>query len=81
MHASDYFCGFHPLNFGLFKYFEKELSSHTGYTGSRAQVGLYRPDIGQIRETLNRTSRVDAVRLQIEFTFTKGSEVRALVTL
>ena len=46
---------------------------------SHMQFVLYRPDIGQIKQTLNRTSRcnkVDPVRLQVEFTFTKGSEVR-----
>ena len=40
---------------------------------------LYRPDIGLIKQTLNRTSQcnnVDAVRHQVKFNVTKGTEVR-----
>ena len=51
--------------------------------GSTFPVLVYTvpPDIGLIEQTLNRTSRcnkVDAVRLKVEFTFTKGSAVRGV---
>ena len=36
------------------------------------QFVLYRTDIGLIKQTLNRTSQSN----KVEFTFTKGAEVR-----
>ena len=52
----------------------------------RSQFVLYRPDIGLIKQTLNRTSRwnkVDAVRLYASYrlNFTKGAEVRAVLPI